>query len=108
MIAAGDTVTLCLTPAELGAVLTRDLKLCAKPVSGSGEGKLCLYRVVGESDTLGDDALRESLDELRQRDAAIAGEGTSILSLAWTFGICAVVIFSFAIAVLLGRKREEA
>ena len=108
VIAAGDTVTLCLTPAELGAVLTRDLKLCAKPVSGSGEGKLCLYRVVGESDTLGDDALRESLDELRQRDAAIAGEGTSILSLAWTFGICAVVIFSFAIAVLLGRKREEA
>ncbi len=107
VVEAGQRTTLCLTADALGDDGADYLKLCAKPVSGGGEGKLCLYTVVGESDSLGDDALDARLRALRSLTDHAAGEEEATSRLAWVFGICAVVIFTLAIAVILGRRQDE-
>ena len=107
VVEAGQRMTLCLTTSALGIEKADYLKLCAKPVSGSGEGKLCLYTVTGESDSLSDDALAARLHDLRSLAAAEIDDGASSSSLAWVFIVCAVVIFTLTIAVILGRRQDE-
>lgn len=108
VITAGERVTLYLSPGLLGEATAGYLKLCAKPVSGSGEGKLCLYSVTGESDTLDDAGLAEHLRQIRRIESTAAETSAPTVSLAWVFVICAIVIFSLTIAVLLGRHQDEA
>lgn len=106
VLAAGQRTTLCLTADVLGREMADYLKVSAKPVSGSGRGKLCLYTVIGESDSLDDGALDGRLRELRD-DAAKTADAAPTSSLAWVFAICAVVIFTITIAVILGRRQDE-
>ncbi len=104
----GERVTLCLDTSmiEQDAAMGY-LKFCAKPVSGSGEAKLCLYSVKGESSTLDDDALEELLHELRREESTTGERGAAVFSPAWIFILSAVVIFSIAIAIILERRQRE-
>ena len=63
--------------------------------------------VTGESDSLSDDALAARLHDLRSLAAAEIDDGASSSSLAWVFIVCAVVIFTLTIAVILGRRQDE-
>lgn len=107
IVTAGERVTLYLSPGLLGDDTAGYMKLCVKPVSGSGEVKLCLYSVTGESDSLDDTELAVHLSQIRRSESASAGETVSTVSWAWVFIICAVVIFSLTVAVLLGRHQDE-
>lgn len=107
VVRAGERITLCLDTSGMDDALTDFLKLCVKPVSGAIEGKLCLYTVEGESDSLDNNALDARLRELRRLDPDIPAAKSKESDLVWLFIACAVTIFSIAIAVILGRRQEE-
>ena len=107
VVEAGRQLTLCLTPALSSDAQAEYLKISVKPVSGNGEGKLCLYSVAGESDSLGDDALAAAVKEQRSLIEQNNTETIPTSRLAWVFGCCAVVIFTMAVAVILGRRQDE-
>ena len=104
---AGRRLTLCLTPDVLEEPRVEYLKISAKPVSGDGEGKLHLYTVVGESDSLSSDALNAAVQEQRSLIEQSGQETEPSSRLAWVFGCCAVVIFTVTVAVILGRRQDE-
>lgn len=103
---AGRRITLTLDPTPMDGVGIDYIKLCTKPVSGSGEGTVYLYGVRGESNTLDDEALSCALAELRSvgTDGDVGGQG---MDTPWIFAIAAVLIASAAFAVFLGRKQED-
>ena len=106
-VEAGQRITLCLDTAVLGDTGADYLKLCVKPVSGDGTGKLCLYGVWGESDTMDDSTLAAHLRSIRRSDTVGEQADVPTVDLAWVFVICAIVIFSITIAVILGKRQEE-
>lgn len=107
VLEAGRRAQLTLDPAPMDGVGIDYMKLCTKPVSGSGEGTLCLYGVRGESDTLDDEAISRALAELRSAGAAgDDGDGRG-MNTPWIFAIAAVFIASAAFAIFLGRKQED-
>ncbi|MBQ2767831.1 MAG: hypothetical protein IJF49_07125 [Clostridia bacterium] len=106
VVESGKRVLLALNPADLGDVGVDYIKLCAKPISGTGEGSISLYSVWGESDTLEDDVLSGTLDEARSNEQTEDDTRTEAIS-PWLLVLAAVLIVSAAIAVWLGRKSEE-
>ncbi len=106
-VKAGERVTLCFNTAAAGDAAMGYLKLCAKPVSGTAQAKLCLYSVTGESDTMNSAALDGRLRELRLEEISGGSGDAPLFSPAWIFILCAVVIFSAAIAVILDRRQRE-
>ncbi|MBR6709400.1 MAG: hypothetical protein IKL84_06950 [Clostridia bacterium] len=81
------------------------LRIGVKPVSGNDSGKLCLFSVVGEHDQLSSHALANALEDGRGNVRSFDTKEGQPLSLAWVFSICALVIFSITVAVLLGRHQ---
>ena len=107
VLEANRRIALSFDPAPMDGVGIQYIKLCIKPVSGSGEGTVCLYGVRGESDTLEDEALAHTLAELRSAGSAGNAENDGGMSTPWIFAIAAVLIASAAFAIFLGRKQED-
>ena len=107
VLEAGHRMQLTLDPASMDGVGIDYIKLCTKPVSGSGEGTLCLYSVRGESDTLDDKALSDSLEKLRSAGADGGDSTGGGMDTPWMFAIAAVLIASAAFAIFLGRRQED-
>lgn len=107
VLEANQRIALSFDPSPMDGVGMQYIKLCTKPVSGSGEGTLYLYGVRGESDTLDDNALSRSLEEFRSAGNTGDGQDSGGMNTPWIFAIAAVFIASVAFAIFLGRKQED-
>lgn len=107
VLEAGRREQLTLDPSPMDGVGVDYIKLCTKPISGGGEGTVCLYSVRGESDTLDDESLSRVLAELRSAGSVGDADGGRRLDTPWIFAIAAVLIASAAFVIFLGRKQED-